>query len=623
MELQQKIMSDITVHMKYAKYNPEVSRRETWDEICNRNINMHLQKFSYLGAGFCNEIIRVYDTYVRNKKVLPSMRSMQFAGKPIELSPNRIYNCAYLPIDTIEAFSETMFLLLGGTGVGYSVQRHHVNKLPMINKPKAERTYKHLIGDSIVGWAEAVRVLFDAYTGKRTSTPRFDYSDIRLKGSPLKTSGGKAPGPAPLRRCLVTVENMLLNMEDGHQITPLEAHDMVCHIADAVLAGGIRRAALISLFNADDNEMINAKSGHFWDLNPQRMRANNSAVLIREKCEKDFFNDLWNRIQTSGSGEPGIYFSNDKDWGTNPCCEIALRPYQFCNLTEVNVSDITDEEDLIDRVEAAAFLGTLQASYTDFHYLRERWKRTTEKEALIGVSMTGIASNAVKNMDLNKAAEEVKSVNERVSLIIGINSAARTTCVKPAGTTSCVVGTSSGIHAWYSNYYIRRIRVLKTEPIYLYLKEKIPELIEDDIFDKTQAMIMIPQKTPERKVVTRDESALSMLNRVKKFSTNWVRTGHHDGINTHNVSATVNIREDEWDIVKDWMWKNRDYYNGLAVLPFDNGVYQQAPFESIEQEQYEELFTKLKEINLIDIKEENDNTNLQGEIACAGGVCEI
>ena len=623
MELQQEILSDITIHMKYAKYNSDEKRRETWQEICNRNMFMHMDKFSYLGEEFQDDIVKVYDKFVRTKKVLPSMRSMQFAGKPIELSPNRIYNCAYLPIDAIEAFSETMFLLLGGTGVGYSVQRHHVSELPPINKPRIDRTYKHLIGDSIVGWAEAVRVLFDAYTGKRTSTPRFDYSDIRALGTPLKTSGGKAPGPAPLRRCLVTLENMLLNMEDGHSIRPIEAHDMVCHIADAVLAGGIRRAALISLFNADDNEMINAKTDFFWDLNPQRMRANNSAVLIREKCEKVFFDDLWNRIKASGSGEPGIYFSNDKDWGTNPCCEIALRPFQFCNLTEVNVSDVESSTDLLDRVEAATFLGTLQASYTDFHYLRERWKKTTEKDALIGVSMTGIASNAIKNMNLEKAAEVVKYTNAAIADKIGINAAARTTCVKPAGTTSCVLGTSSGIHAWYSNNYIRRIRVMKSEPIYSYLIQTIPELVEDDAFDTTQGIISIPQKTPEGFVITREESALSMLNRVKKFSTKWVKTGHVDGINTHNVSATVNIRKDEWDEVQEWMWENRTHYNGLAVLPFDNGVYQQSPFEPINNEQYEELFIKLKEINLIDIKEDNDNTNLQGEVACAGGICEI
>ena len=625
MELQQKIMSDITTHMKYAKYDALNFRRESWEEICNRNKEMHKKKFASLPDSYrWDEMLdSLYDDFVIPKKVLPSMRSMQFAGKPIELSPNRIYNCAYMAIDSIESFSETMFLLLGGTGVGYSVQRHHVEQMDGIIKPNPDRTYRHLIGDSIEGWADAIKVLFEAYTGIRTTTPRFDYSDIRSKGSPLKTSGGKAPGPAPLRKCIVTIENMLLNIEDDHQLTPIEAHDIMCHIADAVLAGGIRRAAMISLFNADDNEMINAKNGHYWETNPQRGRANNSAVLIRDKCEKEFFDDLWNRTRTNKTGEPGIFFSNDKDWGTNPCAEISLKNHQFCNLCEVNVSTITSQEDLEERVRAATILGTMQAAYTDFHYLRQSWQTTTEKEALIGISMTGIASNKLKDLDLQSAAEEVIYTNEKYADMLGINKAARTTCVKPAGTTSCVLGTSSGIHAWYSNYYIRRIRVLKTESIYLYLKNKLPELIEDDKYDSDQAILAIPQKTPSGDVITREESALSMLHRLKKVSVNWVRAGHVKGINSHNVSATVNVREDEWEEVKEWMWDNRHFYNGISVIPFDNGVYTQAPFEEINEEQYNEMFAKLKQIDLTEVLEYNDNTNLQGEIACAGGSCEI
>lgn len=622
MELQQEILSEITVYMKYAKWNEAEKRKESWEEICNRNMQMHLDKFSHI-EGLQNQIQEVYRDFVIPKKVLPSMRSMQFAGKPIELSPNRIYNCAYMAIDSIESFSEAMFLLLGGTGVGYSVQRHHVNMLPPISKPNPDRTYRHKIADSIEGWADAVKVLMEAYTGSRTTTPRFDYSDIRPKGSPLKTSGGRAPGPAPLRKCLVTIENMLLNMEDTHNITPIEAHDMMCYIADAVLAGGIRRAAMISLFNADDNEMINSKNGHFWETNPQRARANNSAVLIREKCEKDFFDDLWDRTRASKAGEPGIFFSNDKDWGTNPCAEISLRNHQFCNLCEINVSSVVDEEDLMQRVWAATFLGTLQAAYTDFHYLRQSWKNTTEKEALVGISMTGIASNALKGMDLVAAADLVRTVNITVAELIGINSAARTTCVKPAGTTSCVLGTSSGIHAWYDDYYIRRIRVLKTEPIYNYLKETLPELVEDEHLNENEAVISIPQKPPSGNVITREESALQMLNRVRKYSVEWVRAGHNKGINSHNVSATVNVREEEWEEVKRWMWDNREYYNGLSVLPYDNGVYVQAPFEKIDGETYKELAAKMQKINLMDIVEMDDNTNLQGEVACAGGVCEI
>ena len=321
MDASQKILSDLTVHMKYSKFIPELERRETWEELVTRNMNMHIKKYPHIA----NEIVDVYQ-YVYTKKVLPSMRSMQFGGKPIEISPNRIYNCAYLPIDHLDAFSETMFLLLGGTGVGYSVQKHHVEKLPEIRKPNPNRARRFLVGDSIEGWADAIKVLMKSYFGENLSTPEFDFSDVRPKGAQLVTSGGKAPGPQPLKDCIHKLKGMLDAKEDGQKLSSIEVHDMICHIADAVLAGGIRRAALISLFSADDNEMIACKSGAWWETNPQRGRANNSAALVRHKITKDFFMDLWKRVEASGAGEPGIYFTNDKDWGTNPCCEIALRP---------------------------------------------------------------------------------------------------------------------------------------------------------------------------------------------------------------------------------------------------------------------------------------------------------
>ena len=614
-----KILSDITVHMKYAKYKPELERRETWEEICQRNMEMHIKTYPQLEQ----DIRDVYEHFVLTKKVLPSMRSMQFGGKPIEISPNRVYNCAYMPIDSHIAFSEAMFLLLGGTGVGYSVQRHHVELVNEIQKPNPQRRRRYLIADSIEGWADSIKILMECYMGIRTSTPVFDYSDIREKGALLITSGGKAPGPQPLRECLVKIEGILQNISNGTKLSPIQAHDIMCHIADAVLSGGIRRAAMISLFSADDAEMIACKSGSWWENNPQRGRANNSAVLLRHRVTKDFFMDLWNRIKASGSGEPGIYFNNDKDWGTNPCCEIALRPYQFCNLTEVNASNIKDQADLEARVSAASFLGTLQAGYTDFHYLREIWQRNTEKDALLGVSMTGIASNVVEHLDLEMAAYEVKKENEKVAKLIGINPASRTTCVKPAGTTSLVLGTSSGIHAWHNDYYIRRLRVGKDEAIYGYLSREHPELVEDEFFNPTkQAVISVPQQAPED-AITRHESVFDLLERVKNFSIRWVGAGHKDGLNTHNVSATISIKEDEWEDVANWMWLNRHYYNGLSVLPYDGGTYQQAPFEDCDAKTYEELSKSLSEVDLTQVVETQDNTDLSGELACAGGQCEI
>lgn len=611
-----KVLSDVTVHMKYAKFVPAKQRRETWPEICYRNRDMHLDKYPELSA----EIINLYNNFVIPKKVLPSMRSMQFAGKPIKLSPNRLYNCAYLPIDDYRAFNETMFLLLGGSGVGYSVQRKHVDKLPSITVPTKKRRY--VVADSIEGWADAVKVLIKAYLlGK--SEPEFDFTDIRAKGAALITSGGKAPGPAPLKECLFKLKSILEQKPHGSKLSSLEVHDMICIIADAVLAGGIRRAALISLFDVDDEDMLTCKFGNWWETHPHRGRANNSAVVIRSKITEDKFKELWGKIEASGSGEPGIYFSNDSDWGTNPCVEIALRPNQFCNLVEVNASDVADQSDLEARVRAGAFLATLQAGYTNFHYLRDIWRRNTEKDALIGVSMTGIASGAVLNLDLKAATQAVVDENRRIAKIIGINPAARTTCIKPAGTTSLVLGSSSGIHAWHDQYYLRRVRVGKNEAIYKYLAQTNPELLEDEYFKpQQQAVISVPVKAPEG-AIFRTESPLELLERVKKFSLEWVKPGHIDGHNSHNISATISVKPDEWEVVGKWMWDNREFYNGLSVLPYDGGTYKQSPFESITKEQYEELVQKVGNIDLSQVVELSDETDLSGEVACGGGQCEI
>ncbi len=618
MEISTQILSDITVYMKYAKYLPEENRRETWEELVTRNKNMHIKSYPELK----DEIEEKYK-FVYDKKVLPSMRSMQFAGKPITISPNRIYNCAYLPIDSLDSFNETMFLLLGGTGVGFSVQKHHVEKLPVIQKPYPKRKKRFLIGDSIEGWADAVKVLMKSYMNGGGSRIEFDYSDIRPKGAQLVTSGGKAPGPQPLKECILKVKGILDMKENGTKLSTLEAHDIVCHIADAVLAGGIRRAALISLFSADDDEMISCKAGPWWELNAQRGRANNSACLMRHKITKEFFMEIWERVRLSGAGEPGIYFNNDKDWGTNPCCEIALRPYQFCNLCEVNASDIDSQEELNERVKAAAFIGTLQAGYTDFHYLRDIWRETTEKEALIGVSMTGIGSGRVLGYDMKQAANKVKRENSRIAKIIGVNKAARTTTVKPAGTTSLALGTSSGIHAWHNNYYIRRIRVGKNESIYQYLADNHPELIEDEYFrPHDTAVIQIPQKAPSGSIL-RTESPFALMERVKKVATEWVKSGHRKGSNTHNVSATISLKEKDWEYAGEWMWENRDAYNGLSVLPYDGGTYTQAPFEDISKEKYDRMMKSLTNIDLRNVIELKDDTNLSGELACAGGSCEV
>lgn len=615
MEPSLALLSDVTIYMKYSKFLPELKRRETWIEGVTRNKNMHLKKFPALAK----EIEEAY-TYVYDKKVLPSMRSMQFGGKPIELSPNRLYNCAYLPIDSHEAFGEVMFLLLGGTGVGYSVQQHHVANLPDIKTPGKRKT-RYLIGDSIEGWADAVKVLVKSYL-VGGPTIEFDFSDIRTKGTLLKTSGGKAPGPQPLKDCIHNLRKIFEAKKPGEKLRPIEVHDMMCFIADAVLSGGIRRAALIALFTIDDEEMLTCKFGNWSETNPQRGRANNSAVVVRHKIKKKKFFEIFQKIKASRAGEPGIYFSNNPEWGTNPCCEIGLRAFQFCNLTTTNVSDVTTQEELNNRVRAAALIGTLQASYTNFHYLRPIWQETTEKEALIGVSMTGISSGGILKLDCAEAAKIVKKENKRIALLIGINPAARCTAVKPEGTGSLVVGASSGIHSWNSKYYIRRIRVNKNEPIYRYMVAKIPELVEDDYFKPTtDAILMFPVKAPEGSIF-KTEPAIDLLERVKFMSATWVKNGHRKGDNTHNVSATIDVKDDEWETVGNWMWDNKKFYNGLAILPHDGGSYIQAPHTECTEYEYN-LFNKfVTEINLAEISEDTDNTTLTDQAACAGGMCE-
>ena len=615
MDVTQSILSEITTYMKYAKFRPELNRRETWEELVTRNKEMHQAKFPNLK----DEIEETYKL-VYDKKVLPSMRSLQFAGKPIELNNARIFNCSFLPLDDWRAFSEIMFLLLSGCGVGYSVQTHHIEKLPEIKVPTKHKRY--LVGDSIEGWADAVRMLCKAYF-QGAPLPLFDFRDIRPKGAQLITVGGKAPGPEPLKECLFNLAKIFERKKNGDKMTSVEVHDMACHIADAVLSGGIRRAALISLFDLDDEEMLTCKFGNWWEENPQRGRSNNSAVVLRHKITEEEFRKLWKKIELSGSGEPGIYFSNDKDWGTNPCCEIALRSFQFCNLCEVNVSNVESQEDLNARVKAGAFIGTLQSAYTDFHYLRDIWQKTTEKDALLGVGMTGIGSGAVLNYNLKEAADLAKEENARVAEAIGVNKAARVTTVKPSGTSSLVLGTSSGIHAWHNDYYVRRIRVGKNEAIYHYLAVNHPELIEDDFFKPTiQAVISVPQKAPEGSIL-RTENVIDMLERTKRFNLEWVRKGHRKGANTNNVSATVSIQEGEWEEVGDWMWENRETFNGLSVLPYFGGSYTQAPFEDITKEQFEEMAQHLHSIDLSKIVEFSDETALMDQAACAGGACEI
>lgn len=610
-----RLLSELNIFDKYAKHIPSQKRRENWDEICTRYENMMVEKYPKLSGDIISQM-----KLVRDKKVLPSMRALQFAGPAIERNPARIYNCAFLPVDSVYAFSETMFLLLGGTGVGYSVQYNDIDKLPEIVIPTKHKRY--LIQDSIEGWADSIKVLMKSYLGYTNIKPIFDFKDIRPKGSRLVTAGGKAPGPEPLKKCLFLIETILQRKENGQKLKSTEIHDIMCHIADAVLSGGIRRAAMIALFSFDDMDMRACKSGNWWEPNPQRGRANNSAVILRNRITKEEFNDYWEQIEANKSGEPGMYLTNNTSWGTNPCVEIGLRPYQFCNLCEINVSNIENEQDLLERVVTATFFGTLQAGFTDFHYLRPIWQKTTEKDALLGIGMTGIASNSIMKYDLTKMAKLVIDVNKTTSEAIGINPAARTTCVKPSGTTSCVLGTSSGIHAWHNDYYIRRVELSGNNPLVQFFSTNYPELIKPLVRLPGSYCIEIPCKAPEGVTTRKNETAHTLLERVKLITDTWIKPGHIKGENSHNVSTTIYIRDNEWKEVGDWMWNNRANFNGMAVLPYDGGTYKEAPFEDISKETYEALMTKIPDtIKWELLVEENDETNFAQEIACAGGVC--
>lgn len=610
------IMSDIIVFMKYARYDNRLKRRETWEEIVDRNKKMHVKKFPQLK----DEIEWAYK-FVYDKKVLPSMRSLQFSVKPIELNNFRSYNCSYLPINSVDAFKELMFLLLSGCGVGYSVQKKDVNKLPEVIKPKKTRRY--LIADSIEGWADAVGILMESYFGERKTLPNFDFSDIRPKGEPLKTSGGRAPGAGPLKTCLHHIQTILDRKNNGDKITTLEAHDICCFLSDAVLSGGVRRSSLIALFSFDDVDMRTCKCNHWYETNPQRARANNSAVIVRHKITEEEFFKYFDIVKNSRTGEPGIFLTNNETHGTNPCGEVSLKPFQLCNLTTVNTVGIKTQDEFNERAKAASFIGTLQASYTNFHFVRDIWKETTEKDALIGVSLAGIASGDVFDFNIKEAAKIVVKENERVAELIGINKSSRCTTQKPDGTVSLVLGCSSGIHPWHSNYYIRRIRVNKEESIYKYLKKYHSELLEDDYFQpENQSIVCVPMKAPEG-AITRGETELQFLNRVSKIFNDWIKPGYRKGDNHNNVSATVNVKENSWDKVGRWMWDNKDKYNALSLLPYDDHTYIQPPFEEINEEKYNEMTSKLKNIDLREVKEDGDYTNLRDNLACSGSSCEI
>lgn len=611
-----KLLSDIVAFRTYAKHLPHLARRESFQETINRDMVMHLDRFPKLSRDITKAFTQIHDL-----SIMPSMRALQFSGDAILKNNLRQFNCSFLNMDDVRAFGEALFILLSGTGVGYSVQNRHVRNLPRIQSPQEQGVF--IVHDSIQGWAQALDALMEAYFFNRIR-PVFDFSNIRAKGSYLVTTGAKAPGPEPLKTMLSAVERKLI-VAIGRQLRSIEVHDIMCLSSDSVLSGGIRRAALISLFDRDDEEMLKSKSGEWWNAHPYRARANNSAVLPRNETTREQFDYVFEICQKSGAGEPGIFWSNNLDMGTNPCAEIALNSNQLCNLTTINQTGIKDKRDFLKRVYSAALLGTLQAAYTDFPYVRPRWKETTEREALLGVSFTGIADagTLVTEEWLREGAKLVLEVNEKYAKKIGINPTARATAVKPEGTSSTVLGSASGIHARHSQYYLRRVRMNKSDALAVYLKNTIPQLVEDDVTSANGVVVTIPQESPKDAILRDNESAMTLFERAMLYNRAWVAPGHQSGDNKHNVSVTVSVKDDEWNEVKEAMWKFRHEYSGVSLLPFSDHSYRQAPFETCDKETFDRLSLLVKSIDLREVKEEDDQTNRTELLACVGGVCEL
>jgi ribonucleoside-triphosphate reductase len=611
------LLADIAILRTYSALKSN-GKKETWQEVVDR----YRQCLVDNTPGFLHDDVHAACKLVEAKVVLPSMRFLQFAGEGIKRENVRGYNCSFTPVDGIRAFSEIFYILMCGTGVGYSVQRHHIEQLPRVPAGVAEESC--VVQDSKEGWADSIARLI------QNPDIRFDYSEVRPAGSLLST-GGTASGPESLIRAHGNVRR-ILRAATGRKLTSIEVHDIVCHIADVVVVGGVRRAALISLFDRDDQAMLTCKSGQWWQENPQRARANNSAVLPHGKVEYDEFSDILDRTYNSFSGEPGIFWTSDPEnnMGTNPCCEIALNPRQFCNLTTINFAAINSAGDFLKAVAAATRLGTIQASFTNFGYLSEGWAKQTREEALLGVSLTGLAANAglmqrfLATDVFSYGARLAKDINHYVAVDLGINPAARVTTVKPEGTTSTCLDTTSGIHAAHAPYYLRRIRIDKGQELGQYLQAELPAtFVEDDKFNPQNIVVSVPFAMPN--AVTRaDETATAFLQNVFAVRKQWIEPGHREGWNFHNVSCTVSYKEEERDLVKRLMWANRESYNGISLLPHDGGTYVQAPFEEISKEQYEKLAAEIPQVDLYDVTYGKQTKDERAQVlACVGDSCTL
>lgn len=652
-------LADFTFASKYARYLPEQNRRETYDEAVDRMMAMHRQKYGYLP----NAYFEIIEDELHNKRILGSQRALQFGGEGVLRKHMRLYNCSYSFCDRPRFFAEALWLLLCGCGVGFSVQKHHVAKLPKLTQPEHLEAKVEVIEDSIEGWANALDALVNSFMSdmpaKWKMPVRFDYSQIRPEGSPISSSSGKAPGPKALRDSLEAVREVLSRVvdEQGGVLRPIDAYDIVMHASNCVRAGGIRRSATIALFSPDDADMTNAKTGDWWMKNPQRRLSNNSAHFVRKTASKEQFMALIK--STKEFGEPGFFFANSTEHGTNPCAEIGLEPsidsltgWAFCNLTSVNVGACKTQNEFYVACAAAAWLGTLQAGYMDTGYLGRTTQRIMERDALLGVSLTGMADNPAIAFDENTlmlGAEIVKASNAVIAKKIGINSAARLTTVKPEGTGSLVLKVGNGIHPHHARHYLRYVEAGKlTDPLVRFMAEQIPEAVVPSAYAKDEYKVVFPIDLGEGDLWLKSETdPISHLEKVRLVQNAWVLNGTQRGDLNHNVSNTIQVPNDRWNDVAEHIWQHRDSYGGVSLLGTSGDLdYAQAPFVEVLIEDSEilnkyngndvliekakaarDLWIRLREAwKQIDFKqcvETVDNSAGLETVACAGGACSF
>ncbi len=624
-------LAEFVYYRTYSRWIPEQNRRETWIETVDRYVNFMREN---LGEKLKESEYKEVREYILNQKAMPSMRLLQFAGEAAKKTNVCAYNCSFIAPTKIEDFAEIMYISMCGTGVGFSVEEFNVAKLPQIKKQTGEKLPVHVVGDSKEGWCDSLTAGLDAwFNGKDIN---FDYSQVRPEGARLKVMGGKASGPAPLRQLHDFARAKILGKQ-GKRLSTIDVHDICCMIGQIVVVGGVRRSAMISLSDLDDETMRDAKAGQFWNTAPQRTMANNSAVYI-EKPSNTQFLDEWISLVKSGSGERGIFNRSGlktqlpsrrvsllgekiNEVGTNPCAEIILQSKQFCNLTEVVCRAEDTEKTLADKVRVATILGTFQATLTDFPYISKEWQDNCRAEALLGVSLTGQWDSPVVRDEkvLRKLRAESERVNKIYAKRFGINASTCLTAVKPSGTASQVLDTASGMHPRHAQYYIRRVRIAKTDALFRMLKDQnVPYHPEVGYTEETASTFVLefPVAAPKGSIFKDDISAIDQLEHWKKVKQNYTE---------HNPSVTVSVGEDEWIKVGNWVYENFESVGGLSFLPRSNHVYQLAPYEEITKERYEEMAKRFVNIDFSKILayEVTDETDRKAELACAGGVCEI